>query len=52
MSLDSFKMIDVLYSAGILKDDLSNYCYICHIQDVYKRQYRTSIKERRCLSKF
>ena len=32
MSLDSFKMIDVLYSAGILKDDLSNYCYICHIQ--------------------
>lgn len=32
MSLDSFKVINVLYSAGILKDDLSNYCYICHIQ--------------------
>lgn len=32
ISFYSFKMIDVLYSAGILRDDLSNYCYICHIQ--------------------
>ena len=28
---------DILYNAGILKDDLSNYCYICHIRP--QKQY-------------
>lgn len=36
-TFQSLKVIDILYSAGILKDDLSNYCYVCHIlpQNVY-----------------
>ncbi|MCG4591739.1 hypothetical protein L0N14_00205 [Faecalibacillus faecis] len=25
---------EIFYSAGILKDDLSNFCYICHIQPI------------------
>ncbi|MCD7808124.1 MAG: TIGR02679 domain-containing protein [Erysipelotrichaceae bacterium] len=27
-------MNETLYKAGIYKDDLSNYCYICHIQPI------------------
>lgn len=29
----------ILYEAGILKDDLSNYCYICHIKPKMIRDY-------------
>lgn len=30
---------EIFYSAGILKDDLSNYCYICHIKPTIKSGY-------------
>ena len=30
---------DILYEAGILKDDLSNYCYICHIKPLRSSSY-------------
>ena len=28
------QILDMFYSAGLLKDDLSNYCYICHIRPI------------------
>ena len=30
---------EILYEAGILKDDLSNYCYICHIKPLTSSSY-------------
>ena len=30
---------EILYNAGILKDDLSNYCYICHINPINHEAY-------------
>lgn len=34
LDINSSSYNEIFYSAGILKDDLSNFCYICHIQPI------------------
>lgn len=39
LEVENSSINQILYEAGILKDDLSNYCYICHIKPKIIRDY-------------
>lgn len=39
LEVENSSINQILYEAGILKDDLSNYCYICHIKPKIIQDY-------------